>query len=534
MSWGHIVSRDLVSWAPVGTLPALETDEEYDRQGVFTGCWVPSRNLRDASLTVAYSSVKELPFHWSTPPYPRNAAGLALATSHDGGQTWVKHPRNPILKGEPPGVQVTGFRDPYVTELPCLDLARGVSSPKHYGLISGGIQDVGPTSFCYEIQEGDFQCHWNYLGPLVELPLRFQPSKAWSGNYGVNWECTNMFTLRATSEARNFLLIGAEGDVERDHIQRFTRGAEAPSRTVRSQLWMSGHFETTAKGAKFRYSHGGYFDHGSYYAANSFLDPVSGRRVVYGWIPEEDITVANAKRKGWNGSLAMPREIFLLRIHGVYGTIHSALASMTCFEVTPEPDGTNSIMTLGVKPIDEMLRLRGTYGRKSEMPSPLQLPDSGNFATRPLFQTESCHWELEAIVSISRRGEKVGFQLFHGEETSAYTTVAFSMSQETITVDREHSNTDPTINKCPEVGKFTLLRTRTSDSDDNLTFETLRLRIFFDSGIMEVFANDRFALATMVYSPDYLPCTSSVALFAKGEMGSVTFQSVQLWDNLRV
>lgn len=531
MSWGHVVSKDLLNWCHVATSPALVPDKEYDSRGAFTGCWIPNRNKADKELNIAYSSVNKLPFHWSTPPYPRNSAGLSRATSYDAGKTWIKSSRNPILKGEPLDTQVTGFRDPYVTELPGLDKARGAGSPTLYALISGGIEGSGPTSFLYEIQQESIE-HWNYLGPLVDVPARFQPSEAWNGNYGMNWECTNMFTLHAGSESRTFLLIGAEGDVEKDHIKQFPQRIGAPSRTVRSQLWMSGHFASTSNGVRFHYDHGGYFDHGPYYAANSFLDPVSGRRIVHGWIPEEDITIDVARRKGWNGSLAIPREVFLLQIRGVYKALRSALSEISCFEVIPGPDGSNTVLTMGVRPINEMLSLREKCGLIAELQAPIWLPESGSLTAQSLFSTQSHYWELEAIVEIRPECEEVGFHLYQGEDMSSCTTVTFSTTQETITVDREKSNTEPSMNKCPDAGKFTLLTIGAGNDSTDITLEKLLLRIFFDQGILEVFANDRFALATMIYPPCAMHDTVKVTAFAKGKVGSAEFKVVRLWDKL--
>ena len=115
MSWGHLTSENLVFWTP-STKPALIPNQLYDCVGVFTGCMVPPENSEPGSLKVIYSSVRHLPFHWSTPPYPRNAAGLAVADSRDNGKTWMKCSENPTLAGEPEGLQVTGFRNPFLAE----------------------------------------------------------------------------------------------------------------------------------------------------------------------------------------------------------------------------------------------------------------------------------------------------------------------------------------------------------------------------------------------------------------------------------
>lgn len=529
MSWGHLVSKDQLTWTPAPVSPVLVPDQKYDCKGVFTGCWVSATNASDKTLRVTYSSVKQLPFHWSTPPYPRHAAGLAVATSHDGGITWEKSPRNPILLGEPDGLEVTGFRDPYVTDLPS---THHNEPAKLYGLISGGIQDSGPTSFLYEISQENVE-HWKYLGPLVDVPLRFQPSHKWSGNYGINWECTNLVTLCTDDLSRHFLIIGAEGDVEKEHVKNHIGPPGVPSRTVRAQLWMSGHLTTNDEGiVKFRYEQGGYLDNGPYYAANSFWDPVSNRRIVHGWIPEEDITADAAKAKGWNGSLAIPREIFLLRIPNVRGTCRSELSKIYPFERLAEPDGSTTVLTLGVRPIKEMARLRETSAILTELEYTLMLPGPDAAANRTIARTQSSSWELKAEITIHPGCQSVGFHLRQSKDLSIRTTLTFSIDTETILVERQASTANPTINKRPDAGPFTLLALARPDAEDEVTLEMLRLRIFSDGDILEIFANDRFALATMVYSDSYGPDTGGITAFATGEMNSATFETVRIWDGL--
>ncbi|KAH8906873.1 Arabinanase/levansucrase/invertase, partial [Coniochaeta sp. PMI_546] len=531
MSWGHIVSKDMLSWTQAAVSLALVPDQTYDSEGVFTGCWIPPVDELDESLRVAYSSVRSLPFHWSMPVYPRDAAGLAVAVSRDGGGVWTKSARNPIIAGEPPGLKVTGFRDPYITALPSLDNARGITGNVLYGLISGGIQGSGPTTFLYEIQRGDPE-DWRYLGPLVDLPVRFQPSNKWSGNYGINWECTNLVTLQAGPDVRKFLIIGAEGDVEKDHVRYHHSSAVAPSRTVRAQLWMSGSLDATGDDVRFRYKHGGYLDHGPYYAANSFLDPRSSRTIVYGWIPEEDLTVQAAKEKGWNGSLAVPREIFHLRIPKVLGALQSALQDIAPFELKRESDGSTTVLTLGVRPISELDQLHEASKQVLKHTAAVALPKPDSITRWTILQTCWTAWELEATISINPGCNEVGFHLRHNEDLSVRTTVTFSVTTETIVVDRDASNNDPTINKCPDAGPFTLLAMQDPNGNCEPVLEKLHLRIFSDGDILEVFANDRFALATMVYSGEHGLGSGGLTAFATGSVSSAVFESVTVWDGL--
>lgn len=527
MSWGHLTSKDLLSWTP-STSPALVPDQPYDRDGVFTGCMVPPTNSQD-SLKVIYSSVRRLPFHWSTPPYPRNAAGLAIAESTDNGETWTKFPENPILMGEPKGLQVTGFRDPFLSEWPALDQLRGQKSL--YGLVSGGIDGHGPTVFLYSVPHGNVS-EWHYLCPLVDMSSRFQPSLKWSGNFGVNWECANFLTLTSESTSRVCLILGAEGDVEREHIRNFKHHPHVPPRTVRSLLWMFGDLRAERDSACIDFTHGGYLDCGSLYAANSFFDPLSKRHIMHTWIPEEDITADYAKSKGWNGALVIARELFLLSIQSVTGALHSSLSEIASVEKVPGKDGSVTIYTLGIRPVEEITRLRKHCDHVCERHH-VSLPSSTGQATQALCSTLFTAWELEATIAIEPSlCHEVGFSISYNGDPSVCTTIAFSLQEETISVNKGRPAFNPNIRNCPEQGPFTLFyRTNDQTAEPKDRLEDLCIRIIADADVLEIFANDRFALATMVYYPGGISPTA-VSAFADGSPGSAFIEGVTVWNGL--
>lgn len=527
MSWGHLISEDLVSWTP-STKPALIPDQPYDRDGVFTGCMVPPANSQ-GSLKVIYSSVRQLPFHWSTPPYPRNAAGLAIAESSDNGQTWTKCSENPILIGEPEGLQVTGFRDPFLAEWDALDQLRGPKSL--YGLVSGGIESYGPTAFLYSVPHENVS-EWHYLCPLVDMPARFQPSLKWSGNFGVNWECASFLTLGSESNSRVCLILGAEGDVEREHIRNFEHCSHIPPRTVRSLLWMFGDLRVGENSARVDYTHGGYLDCGSLYAASPFFDPLSKRHIMHSWIPEEDITASYAKDKGWSGALAIARELFLLSIPSVTGALHSPLSEVASVEKVPNGDGSVTIYTLGIRPVEEIYRLRERCGHVCQRQY-ISLPSSTARETQALCSTSFTTWELEAKISIDpSRCLEVGFHIRHNSDMSICTTITFFLQEETISVNKGRSGSNPNIRNCPEQGPFTLFyRTGNPAVEPEHKLENLRIRIISDANVLEVFANDRFALTTLVYSPEDFN-SAGISVFAEGGQGSAVIEEVNVWDGL--
>ncbi|KIV82021.1 hypothetical protein PV11_04162 [Exophiala sideris] len=522
MSWGHNQSRDMISWQDAGVQPALSPSQPYDKEGIFTGCLVTGHS--NVPLTIFYSSVKQLPFHWSTPPYPRNAAGLSMATSHDGGVTWQKSEKNPIIEGAPAKMSVTGFRDPFVSDWPALDKVRGAQAL--YGLISGGIQGAGPTTLLYSI-DPEREENWRYLGPLVDIPERKQSSKRWSGNFGMNWECVNFMTLQSGSVSRDFLIVGAEGDVERKHILGGGLPPGLPARTIRQQLWMSGNLETVGEAVKFRPTINGFVDHGCYYAANSFLDARSQRRIVHGWIPEEDCSLEYAREKGWNGSLAIPREIFLLTIKRITRALRSPLHEISSINFEKDDSGYGTLMTMGISPFSELSAIRENCRQAREF-THFSLP-SPEHQSRQLCYISDPAWSLQAVVAVTTECDLVALYIRHNEDLVVRTAIIVSLLEETITVERAASTLREDVNKCPEQGPFTLFETVGDNGERQ--WEKLHLDIVSDGDVLEVFANNRFALATMVYS-GVSAQNCGITAHAKGLNGSAAFESIRIWDGL--
>ncbi|KAJ9659601.1 hypothetical protein H2198_003014 [Neophaeococcomyces mojaviensis] len=334
MSWGHISSDDLIQWKYEPKQPALSPDQPYDKEGVFTGCMVPTLiDGQRGGMTIFYSSVCKLPFSWDALPYPRDAAGISVASSTKTRGTLQKSDANPIVKGEPEGISVTGFRDPFVAPWPALSKARNVSNTM-YAVVAGGVKDEGPGFFLYEVEANDMT-QWRYIGMLIKTPVRWRPNKHWNGDAGVNWECPNFLTLHSNNAERHFLLMGSEGGEDRGHIlTQGIRQRQLPQRIPRWCMWMCGELQSDITGVKFDPKFSGMLDHGCFYAASTFHDPKHDRKVLWGWIIEEDVTVERCRAKGWTGCLAIPREIFLLELSQVEDTVRSHLKDVACLEAT--------------------------------------------------------------------------------------------------------------------------------------------------------------------------------------------------------
>ncbi|KAM0559818.1 hypothetical protein ACHAPJ_003766 [Fusarium lateritium] len=509
ITWGHYTSKDGLTWKHNTQDPVLEPSESYDKEGIFTGCLHPTGlQGEEGQLTVIYSSITNLPIHW-TLPYTRNCAGLSVATSSDGGKTWHKSEQNPILEGEPEGVVVTGFRDPFLSEWPAMDELRGEVSL--YGFVSGGVLDGGPTVFMYAISPNDLT-QWTYLGPLVDLPAGFSPSGRWGGDFGVNWECVNFMTLHNESDECPFLLMGTEGGVK----------PGAKENNSQWSLWMAGSLEQTSQGPRMKPEFSGILDHGCLYAPNSYEHPITKNRIVWGWLKEDELTLARRESKGWTGYFSIPRELFLYTVDNITRTLKGSLQNVGCIKSTDNDRGSKTVQTLGIRPLPDLQSLR--RGKPAYWTN---LDNKSSIGK--LIDTHSSSWELEATIKVSPEDQNVGFWIRHNKDTTQGTAIYFSPQNEEIMVDRSKSNQEVDIEKDAISGPFTLFY---SDGNGSEQLEKLRLRIFCDGDVLEVFANDRFALSTMVYA-DTKECTG-ISWFAEGQgpSGSIV-ESVKLWENIK-
>lgn len=418
IAWGTATSSDMISWS-VEEQPILSPDNGYDSKGVFTGCFAKAA---DGTLNYIYTSVSSLPIH-HTILHQTGCETLSIATSSDQGRTWHKSDRNPILPGEPSDLDVTGWRDPFCAPWPNMSKVLGLNPDDTlFGIISGGIRDVTPTSFLYKINANNLS-DWDYIGPLANFGLNLRPSR-WSGDLGKNWEVTNFLSLSDENDPHSsfdFLIMGTEGCLE-DGLEG-SPGSAGPSRPSRGQLWMSGNLQKSeaAGPANILYGFGGHLDHGCLYAANSFFDPRSQHYVVWGWITEEDLCDDFRHQQGWSGALSMPRQIHLHTLHNVVGALVSDLSSITSIKLKSEADGTFTIHTLAsepYKPLAQHLR-NSSYTLCSHLGA-FSLHNNPVEVGLSLESVWSKHWELECSLKISKTCSRVGISIGHsrGEKFS--------------------------------------------------------------------------------------------------------------------
>jgi beta-fructofuranosidase len=262
MHWAHAVSPDIVHWQhlPMALAP---TKDGPDEEGCFSGSAV----VHNGVPTFLYTGVKN-----TTPQEATLSDGQhnfretqCLATSSDADLlTWQKLPE-PVLPAPPPGLAITGFRDP------CLWQQGDV----WYMGVGSGIRNQGGCVLLY--RSHDLR-KWEYLHPLA--------SGEWNGKTGTDpvdsgemWECPDFFALNG----KHVLLYSSE----------------------RKVIWTVGDYDP--KEQRFTPQQRGELDYGphAYYAPKTMLDK-DGNRILWGWIPETR-PQAEYSRAGWAGLMSLPR-----------------------------------------------------------------------------------------------------------------------------------------------------------------------------------------------------------------------------------
>lgn len=260
MHWGHAVSADMVHWRhqPVAMAP---TPGGADSEGCFSGSAV----VFNGAPAFIYTGVQNAPPEQVTlrDGNDKLRESQMLAVAEDDGLLHWKKLEQPVIPVPPPGMKVTGFRDPCPWR----------EGEWWYCGVGSGERGVGGCVLLYRSR--DLRT-WGYLHKLAED----KPNGKQAANpcdTGEMWECPDFFTV----DKKTCLFYSTEGKV----------------------IWATGDYDHDAM--RFTPRRDGVLDHGAYYAPKSFLAP-DGRRILWGWIretrPDSALTAA-----GWAGCMSLPR-----------------------------------------------------------------------------------------------------------------------------------------------------------------------------------------------------------------------------------
>lgn len=468
-----------------------------DPIAVFDGSVIPKGI--DGKPTLLYTSVSYLPIQW-TIPYTRGSETQSLAVSDDGGRNFTKLHQGPAIPSAPFAVNVTGWRDPFVFQNAKLDTLLESSPETWYTVISGGVHDDGPSQFLYRQHDPGFQ-YWEYLGEWWhEEANSTWGSGDWAGRWGYNFEVSNIFSLDKNG-------YNAEGEVFTTFGTEWSFEPIVPEVSdSRQMLWAAGNVTLQDGAIKFAPTMAGFLDWGtSAYAAAGKELPASSQASMKSNAPDRFITYLwltgdfygthdfPTLQQNWTGSLLLPRELSVGTISNVVDNELSREAGS--WRVDSSNSGILELSTLKQEISRETMAQLTSGASVTEPSQTLSSPGSVVFQHSP----ESKFYVLTASLSFPASARdsdlRAGFEVLSSEFET--TKIYYQFSNESIIIDRTNSSaasrTTNGISSTNESGKLRLFDVIQNGEEQ---IETLELTIVVDNSIVEVHANNRFAVST--------------------------------------
>ena len=272
MHWAHAVSVDMVHWTarPIALAP---TPGGPDSFGVFTGSMVFDHGTPTILYTCVSPSSKQLSTLWGSQPPEREQQCLATPADARGASPdaaldgWNKLPK-PVITTPPPGMQVTGFRDPVPWQ---------EKDGSFYMLLASGQKGVGGNVLLYK--SADLR-QWSFQHIFAEGKATGKQTED-TVDSGEMWECPDFFPL-----GDRHVLIHSTGTAN-----------------GRETLWQTGRLDRRTM--RWTPENEGVLNHGPYYAPKTQTD-AAGNRILWGWI-EERRPEAEFAKAGWAGCMSLPR-----------------------------------------------------------------------------------------------------------------------------------------------------------------------------------------------------------------------------------
>lgn len=213
---------------------------------------------------------------------------------------------------------------------------------------------------------------------------------------------------------------------------------------------------------------------GCFYAPQTFADE-SDRRIMFGWL-WETIPPQYARRAGWAGVMSLPR------------VLHRDADGALCQSPAPEL---------------ESLRGENWQGKPCDLSAGQEM----------LLPIQGDRLEL-ALEFQPGNASSFGVAVRCSPDGQERTLIVYDTLNQHLFIDRIHASLNS--DAAHDVRTISLPLT---------PGETLRLRIFLDASVLEVFANERVALTSRIYPEN--PLSQKMCLYAQG--GSVHLERLMIW-----
>jgi beta-fructofuranosidase len=216
--------------------------------------------------------------------------------------------------------------------------------------------------------------------------------------------------------------------------------------------------------------------HGDYFYAPQVLRDDQGRYIMWGWLMEGR-NKSLIKEAGWAGVMSLP------------------------VIVAPRPGGR-----LSFEPAPELTMLRENHWHYEE----IELSEGMNF---PHDDSQSDHLEMLVEFEPGQHCE-FGVKMRCSPDGEEQTCLVYQSESQHISIEREQSSANPEVDR----GNCSIVL----QVDPG---ESLKLHIFLDCSVLEVFVNGRSYLVSRIY-PERRD-SLGVALFAR--KGRVRVRSLDIW-----
>ena len=313
MHWGHAVSEDLLTWQ---NLPvAIAPDEEYDRDGCFSGSAIETEDGRHLLIYTGVIRNKD-----------ENGKFFDIQTqciAIGDGVNYEKYGNNPVITGDslPDNAEKCNFRDPKIWK----------ENGKYYIVAGNNTLDGGGQILQYSSDD----CKKWALDKVVSKN---------NGRFGVMWECPDYFKL----DEKQVLLTSPQDMLPED--LEFHNG--------NGTLCIIGSLDSEGKFCEEKFQA---IDYGIDFYATQTIETVDGRRVVIGWLQNWDALGIKRDDFQWFGQLSFPRELSvkngkliqkpLREIENYYGksvSMENVRVSDRC--TFPDISGRTIDMTVDIRP----------------------------------------------------------------------------------------------------------------------------------------------------------------------------------------
>lgn len=257
MHWGHVKTRDFIRWEHLPC--ALAPDQEYDREGCFSGSAI---ELRDGRHLLMYTGVSK-----AEDEHILQTQCIAFGNGVD----YEKYEGNPVITADslPPGGSDEHFRDPKIWE-----------SDGRFYAVAGNLESDGSGAVL--MFRSDDALHWDFVSRVAASEHRL----------GRMWECPDLFRL----DGKDVLLVSPQ-EMHTDGME-FIEG--------NTTLCLIG--ELGADGVLSRETEHT-IDYGLDFYAPQSLSTADGRRIMIAWMQYWDSVNICPAELPFFGQMTLPREL---------------------------------------------------------------------------------------------------------------------------------------------------------------------------------------------------------------------------------